>query len=138
MKPYMTDDEIVIIDNLLKKEWTVFEWGSGGSTLRWRPKVKEWISIDHDKAWAAKSGAIFEENEENYIKFPETIGKRIDLFIVDGILREQCLETASKFPGITLEHDSIRTEPSPFWRYYVDLAQGLRKGNHKGLRLYIK
>jgi predicted O-methyltransferase YrrM len=32
-------------------DWTMFEWGAGGSTIWFAERVKKLISIEHDSAW---------------------------------------------------------------------------------------
>jgi hypothetical protein len=39
------------LDKNLNKAMTVFEYGSGGSTLYYAKKVKKLISVEHDSAW---------------------------------------------------------------------------------------
>lgn len=40
-----------LVENLLKPEWSVFEYGSGGSTVFLSKKVRQVISIEHDVDW---------------------------------------------------------------------------------------
>lgn len=139
MKPWMTEREIEIIDELLKPEWTIFEWGCGGSTSRWRERVREWISIDHNPEWARKiPGVILRSDPVEYVLYPLTLGRRFDLVLVDGILRDKCLLVASFVTNQALEHDSIRTKVSPYWPSAETLVEGETKGNHRGLRRYWK
>lgn len=49
--PFETSDWL---ESLLNKNMFVFEWGSGGSTLFLLNKVKELVSVEHDKQWFEK------------------------------------------------------------------------------------
>lgn len=42
------------LDNILHKDMTVYEYGSGGSTLYFAKRVKEVISTEHNKEWYEK------------------------------------------------------------------------------------
>lgn len=54
------------LDSYLGKDMTVFEWGSGGSTIYFSKKSKKIISIEHNKEWHAKvSAAIRHEKIKN-------------------------------------------------------------------------
>jgi len=144
MKPYMLDEEITIIDHFLDPTWNVFEWGCGGSTSRWKDKVNKWISVEHEKDWAERIGnpVLLRTNAESYLNAPyEFPNIKFDLFIVDGIYREQALAVASKLGNMALEHDSIRTKPSSYWDIHVILHRGKIESNgaiHKGIRLHLK
>ena len=47
-KPYMEDNEIKLIEYYLNTNDTMFEWGSGGSTLWFSKFVKKYYSIPID------------------------------------------------------------------------------------------
>jgi hypothetical protein len=50
------------IDNYLKKDMIVFEWGSGGSTIYLSKKVKKIISIEHDPEWYGVVSRTIKDN----------------------------------------------------------------------------
>jgi len=49
--PWITYKAKEWLDSYLKDEMQVFEWGSGGSTLYFSGKVKDVVSVEHDKNW---------------------------------------------------------------------------------------
>ena len=55
--PWMLDKAIEFIDGILKKEFDVFEWGSGGSTLYFSKRVKSVVSVENDQDWFNNMGA---------------------------------------------------------------------------------
>ena len=51
--PWLTYDAIHFLKDTIKEESTVFEYGSGASTLFWASFNARCISIEHDPAWYA-------------------------------------------------------------------------------------
>ena len=49
--PWIPFEATERLDKILTKEMTVFEWGSGGSTLFFTKRVKKIISIEHNPEW---------------------------------------------------------------------------------------
>jgi hypothetical protein len=49
--PWFTYPAIEYLSHLDLSEFSVFEYGSGYSTLFWLKRVKEIISVEHDKGW---------------------------------------------------------------------------------------
>jgi len=81
-------------------EYSVFEYGSGFSTLFWLERVKEIVSVEHDKVWFEK---IFEkvkgldkikyllhENQEGYVNSLIQQNRRFDIYVIDGKWRGEC------------------------------------------------
>lgn len=75
--PWITFEAKKWLDTIIKKEMTVFEWGSGGSTLYFSKNVKKVISIEHDAKWydtvSKKLTAEKRNNVEYILKEPEVI-----------------------------------------------------------------
>lgn len=94
--PLMSYEAIDWLNDYLKPEMRVFEWGSGGSTL-WIRKRAKIISIEHDEGWAEKTGAILIKDDEKYVgaidEYPDNY---FDLVIVDGVdwSRKRCMPKA--------------------------------------------
>jgi hypothetical protein len=55
--PWLTFSSINFIEKIIEPQMTVFEYGSGGSTLFWASRVKKVISVEHDKEWYEKMKA---------------------------------------------------------------------------------
>lgn len=47
----MSGEEIALVETFLRPDMRVLEWGCGGSTVFFAPKVKEYISVEHDPNW---------------------------------------------------------------------------------------
>jgi hypothetical protein len=102
--PWVTYPFIDFIKERIKKQHTVFEFGSGNSTLFYAKYAGNVISVEHDKEWYDKIVSEKAENSEmiycdlvyggDYCKMPVTLGKKFDLIIVDGRDRVNCCKTA--------------------------------------------
>lgn len=55
--PYITYPALRQLRRIIRPEFRVFEYGSGGSSLWWAGQVREVISVEHDAGWAARVGA---------------------------------------------------------------------------------
>lgn len=54
------------LDKNIRSDMRVFEWGSGGSTLYFSKRVKEIVSIEHNKIWHEEvSNTIFKLGVKN-------------------------------------------------------------------------
>lgn len=83
---------------------TILEYGGGSSTLFWARRVREVVTVEHDRRWAQYiSGKFAEFSNINllvapagpeYERAPEKLQKRFDLAVVDGIRRFECAERA--------------------------------------------
>jgi hypothetical protein len=60
--PWLTFLAIQMLDDVLDENMRVYEYGSGGSTLYFAQRVKEVISVEHDRPWFEK---VFESVDCN-------------------------------------------------------------------------
>lgn len=108
--PWYTYPAIEYLNNLDFTEKTIFEYGSGNSSVYWSKKAKEVISLEHDKKWFEKMKTItgknqvllFEGNNSNYEQSILYENKKFDVIIIDGIRRTEC----SKVVGRALNDES--------------------------------
>ena len=95
--PWYTYSAIDFLDGIVKKHWTVFEWGCGNSTHWWSYKAGKVISIEDNEAWYREVKAHLPDNAELYYKtendysdcilaFPD---KHFDAIIIDGSFRNE-------------------------------------------------
>jgi len=98
--PWYTYPAIDFLDEVVKDTWTVFESGSGNSTLWWSSRVKSIVSVEDDYAWYQEislrmpSNAVINFKQGNdyfdyLLSFPD---QSFDVVVVDGSYRN---ETAS-------------------------------------------
>lgn len=96
------------------KNWLVWEYGSGYSTIWWRANCKLIQSVESDPVWGKAMGAYNCEYEGGYIQscLRNEDSQLWDCIIVDGIYREECTEFCLKFlkPGGVLIIDNYGSE----------------------------
>lgn len=88
----------------LKKHWTVFEWGSGNSTLFLSQYVKHVVSLEHNRKWYEKMNDYLPGNVDlkycsldydgNYCRAILEEKNKFDLIVIDGRDRIHCAENA--------------------------------------------
>ena len=119
--PWVTYSFIDFIKTRLNKELTIFEYGSGNSTLFYAQRVKRVVSVEHDEAWyqkivkekAANAEMIFTALEKGgeYSKKAVLVGEKFDVIIVDGRDRVNCCKNsidALTANGVLVLDDSER------------------------------
>ncbi|WP_017293787.1 class I SAM-dependent methyltransferase [Geminocystis herdmanii] len=133
--PWYTYPAIEFIEDKIKSDFKVFEYGSGHSTLWWANKVQEIVSIESNKNWHnyLKSSLTKLEKSENinlylseeaqdYIqKINEFPPHYFDVIIVDGEHRPECAKEAYlrlKENGFIILDDTDR-------EYYDDILRFL-------------
>lgn len=98
--PWITYPAIEFLINRIYPGMSVFEYGCGGSTLWWASRVKEVISVEHDKDWYHKVKLRVPRNVIiNHIKleYGGAYSKKItefkdkfDIVVLDGRDRVNC------------------------------------------------
>jgi len=120
--PWMNFEVIRWLQSYLTRDMTLFEWGSGGSTLFYAKLVKQVISIEYDKAYFdfVKQQLQGRENAQLVLAPPEKTGEfksfapqhlgsyfdqyvktidqypdgTFDVIVVDGRQRNECFKRA--------------------------------------------
>ena len=133
MTPWMSPQEIQLIESFLKPNMTMLEWGSGGSTVTFSKKVAKYYSIEHVKDWYSKvdeelvnlnlkskvTNVLIEpdyprtiptkyEEFKTYIEYVDELGVMFDAVLIDGRARAQCAERVLNYlnPGaVVFIHD---------------------------------
>ncbi len=94
--PWMTHSFIRFIENRLKNDLSIFEFGSGNSTLYFAPRVKHVTSVEHNHEWLNKLKSKVPSNVELiYNEFPSEeysssvmrTKKKYDIIIDDAMDR---------------------------------------------------
>jgi len=81
------------------KNWKVFEYGAGNSSIWWRRHARLVHSIDSNKNWATESDAHFENDKTAFLTYPLSLidNERFDCIIIDGEpveWRDECAQYA--------------------------------------------
>jgi len=119
--PWVTYSFIDFIENRLKKDMIIFEYGSGNSTLYYGAKVKEVHTVEHDLEWFEKLEKAMPINViikytqleygGDYAKSSLNSGIKYDIVIVDGRDRVNCMINSLnsiKNNGVIILDDSER------------------------------
>lgn len=123
--PWMEGSEIALLDRWLEGRDRVFEYGSGGSTVRWA-NGREWYFVEHDEKWFTKVTSVlarrnmaahgvmirpsaevkvcfkgeypagYLEQWESYVHAPLQFGGEFDAVLVDGRARLACGQFAAR------------------------------------------
>lgn len=62
-QPWMTFAAAEFLSGWLRKDMSVFEWGSGGSTIFFSRHAKQVLAIEHEPAWAEQVRAAITERK---------------------------------------------------------------------------
>jgi len=54
-EPWIVPESLKHLKRIVQPDWTVFEWGSGGSTVFWSKHCKLVISIEHNPDWLTRT-----------------------------------------------------------------------------------
>lgn len=101
--PWYTYPAIEYIKQLDFSDKTIFEFGSGNSSLFWASICKNIISVDEDEKWYKSRLMLKKDNmdilyktEEDYFMSILSYEDKFDVIIVDGKDRDKCCESALK------------------------------------------
>ncbi len=102
----------------IKNNMSIFEYGSGNSTIWWSKFSKNVIACEHDKLWIEKikplptNVKIIHQNlDESYSETILRYNNYFDIIIIDGRKRNECMKNcihALKKNGIIILDDSNR------------------------------
>lgn len=121
--PWYTYSFINFIEDRIQKDFEVFEYGSGNSTLWWANRVEMVDSVESDKKWFEQIKSQMPQNvnlnyeacEDNengkYAKKVLNSGNKYNLIIVDGKDRNNCIHysiSALKNNGVIILDNSNR------------------------------
>jgi hypothetical protein len=119
--PWVTYSFIDFIKERLKKQHTIFEFGSGNSTFFYAKYAGLVVAVEHDKEWFDKISAKRPENAElifcelvrdgDYCSVPVKLEEKFDIIIIDGRDRVNCCKQsigAVSENGVIVLDDSER------------------------------
>lgn len=121
--PWFSYPFIDFLTPRLTKDLVLFEFGSGSSTSFFAERVKQVISIEHNKEWYEIVNKIKRDNVElilsdsdsvsDYLNYFNDLKGKVDIAIVDGLHRNECLINALEKlseNGVIVLDDSERHE----------------------------
>ncbi len=130
--PWYTYPAIEYLNNINFSEKSVFEYGSGNSSIYWSNKAKDVISVEHDKDWFEKvknsikdnQTLLYKEDSYEYEKSIELTIKKFDVIIIDAIRRDLCAKTIINHLNITSTEGYLIILDNSDW--YKNTAKYLR------------
>lgn len=98
--PWITYPAIAFLDGRVKPDFTVFEFGSGNSTLWWAERVSHVTCVEHDPEWAEEIASKVPDNVDfnhvalepdgDYCRFAAASGRQYHVIVIDGRDRVNC------------------------------------------------
>lgn len=143
--PWMNYSMIAFLENRLKKDLYLFEFGSGYSTLFYSKFVAKVVSIESDKIWFEKLSSIIPDNVEllykefvydgDYCRSVNDTEDKFDVIIIDGRDRVRCAKNCLKNisnRGVIIFDDTDREQYNEAVDYFLN--SGFRKIDIEGLK----
>jgi hypothetical protein len=100
--PWLTYPAISFLSERLNGDLTIFEYGSGNSTLFYSKIVKKIIAVEHDKEWYEKIKGNLSGNAEiifvnvdyngRYCQTIKNTNQKYDIIIIDAEDRVNCIK----------------------------------------------
>ncbi|MCO5237725.1 MAG: class I SAM-dependent methyltransferase [Chitinophagaceae bacterium] len=143
--PWMNYAIIDFLKERLDGTQSVFEYGSGYSTLFFSGRVKEVVSVEYNQEWLKKVtelvngmtnvNIIYKTLEDNYVTCINEQKKRFDIIIIDGRKRGECARNTLNClseRGVIVLDDSERERYAAIFPFY-DLS-GFKHLTFTGLK----
>jgi hypothetical protein len=100
--PWYTYPAIEYLNHLDFSEKSIFEWGSGYSSVYWARNAKEVISIESDNIWYKEVLKLKKNNQtiefiidkKEYLDSILKFDKKFDVIVIDDRFRNDCVENA--------------------------------------------
>ena len=135
--PWITYACLRFLEHRISPSMSIFEYGSGSSTLWWAKRVRNVVSCEHDKEWFERTSARAPSNVRmihasrengNYEKQILRYKNEFDIVIIDGRDRVACAInciSSLKDGGIIVWDNTDRDEYADGYTFLRD--QGFRR-----------
>lgn len=142
--PWMNYAVIEFLEQRLSKDMTLFEYGSGNSTLFFSEQVGEVVSVEGHEGWYNYVKGTMPDNvqlthvatdDENYVNAIAVDGKKFDVVVVDADKRSECMINAPEYMterGVILLDDAATDAYQPGIQRLLPL--GFRELRFSGLK----
>jgi len=143
--PWMNYHVIAFVEERLRREHLLFEFGSGNSTRFFAELVGRVVSVECDPEWYGRISADIPSNvklvlctpfdEQKYLQVLRDQQAKFDVIVIDAKAREACLAEARAWltdRGVVLLDDAARVAYQP--AIGAMLARGFRKLDFEGLK----
>lgn len=132
--PWLTYSIIHFLQGRLQKSFSVFEYGSGNSTIWFSRFVNQVTSIEHDHMWYQKMQNLYKQTPNIQYSFRSLesgayqneislYNKAFDIIVIDGRERIACSLNslkALKDNGVIIWDNSDREEYSEGYNFYLE------------------
>lgn len=121
--PWLTYPAVKFIEGRLQSDWSVFEYGSGNSTLWWSKRVGHVISCEHAHSWFQSIVRSIPDNvtylhrplqyDGDYCRVVDEYHCEFDVVVIDGRDRVNCAFhsiSSLKPSGVIIWDNSDRKE----------------------------
>ena len=127
--PWCTYSFIKFIEPRLKRDFAVYEYGCGNSTIWYAQRVNSVISVEHNKSWMnlMSQKNILNVNiihreiaDKKYARSISEWNRTFDIIVIDGEDRNACVEASAKYlssDGIMVFDNSQLIEYQPSLEY---------------------
>jgi SAM-dependent methyltransferase len=142
--PWFTYSAIDFLEEKLRSNFSVLEFGCGNSTLFFAERVEKVVSIEHNSGWfnklqlqAPQNVELILSNSESarqYLSKAESLMQKFDLVIVDGLFRNECISESLNLisnKGIIILDDSERRDYKDGKKLLIE--EGFRKIDFSGI-----
>jgi len=118
--PWFTYPAIDFLEAVICRDWRVFEWGSGNSTIWWSQNCAYVTAAENNASWASEvrpklsknANVVLHEEKEGYVNAIK--GDFVyDVVVVDGEHRNECAHACVPFlseKGIIVYDNSDRSD----------------------------
>jgi hypothetical protein len=143
--PWMNYNVILFLENRLNKNLTLFEFGSGYSTIFYASLVNSVTSVEYDQQWLQRIQSMAPDNVDllfqdkdidgDYCRTILRQGNKYDVVIVDGRDRVNCAKQAFQAisdNGIIILDDSHRNKYQTAFDFFNE--KGFRHIDFEGLK----
>jgi hypothetical protein len=131
--PWLTYPAIAFLETRLHQEMTLFEYGSGNSTIWWASHVARVVSCEHDMAWYEKMKPelpvnvdyVFADLTGGYADVINQHNGEFDVVVIDGRERVECARNslgALKPDGVIVWDNTDRDRYQPGYDFLRDAA----------------
>lgn len=76
--PWINYDARDYLDRIVKPDMSVFEWGSGGSTLYWSDYCAKVYSVEHDKEWYTLLSGVLASEGNGKVTYKNILPEKDD------------------------------------------------------------
>jgi predicted O-methyltransferase YrrM len=143
--PWYTYASIIFLTGRIKKDFSVFEYGSGNSTIWFGENAGKVVAVEHDEDWYKKMRKIIAETKNVTYSHCELKGSKyvdeifkyeneFDMIVIDGRERVECSKNVLKplkKGGVIIWDNSDRTEYQEGYDYLF--KNGFRKIDFWGI-----